>query len=184
MTLSTETKDKLKLESREWLPIFLHLGRLRAFGTICPLNLLPHVNPLLTITPAERIAHEKAFNAFPQKNRVQIRPLWAQYRSGRKILDMCIEPVLISGFSLLIRHGDEGAAAQVKLIRVIGITTDQKGEMVSLRQICRTVIPKVRANTELYVDFNTATQANIITFEFLCSYGAAEQVPPKIALFS
>ncbi len=71
----------------------------------------------------------------------------------------------------------------MKLIRVVGITTDAKGEMASLRQICRMVIPKTKTNTELYFDFGTPTQANIVTFEFLSNYGGTEQVPPKVALY-
>lgn len=88
---------------------------------------------------------------------------------------MCIEPVLLSGFSILVRHGDEGVASQVKLIRVVGITTDVKGEMVSLRQLFKVIVPKVRPNSELHYDFNSPILANIVTFEFLSNYGGQEQ---------
>lgn len=109
--------------------------------------------------------------------------MWAQYRSGRKILDMCIESVSISGFSVLVRHGEEGTNTQVKAIRVFGITTDAKGEMVGFNQIARVIVPKCKANTELYYDFNEPTLVNIVTFEFINNYGAVEQIPPKVALY-
>jgi hypothetical protein len=96
---------------------------------------------------------------------------------------MCIEPMTVAGFSVLIRHGEEGPSTQVKSIRVVGIVTDGKGEMVAMRQICRVIIPKSKANAELYFDFATPTQANIVTFEFLSNYGGTEQVPPKVALY-
>lgn len=73
---------------------------------------------------------------------------------------MCIDPVMISGFSVLIRHGEEGYKTQVKQIRVVGITTDQRGEMVSLRQICKLVIPLLsKPSAELVYDFSSPTVA-------------------------
>ena len=144
---------------------------------------LCNYNPLITATPAERITYEKLLQGTPVRSRSQARPMWAQYRAGKKILDMCIEPMIIGGFSVLIRHGDEGPSTQIKLIRVVGITTDAKGEMTALRQICRVVVPKSKPNVELYFDLAVPTQANIITFEFLSNYGALEQVPPKVSLY-
>jgi hypothetical protein len=61
------------------------------------------------------------------------------------------------------------------MIRVVGITTDAKGEMTALRQICKIVVPKVKANTELFFDFAQPTIANIVTFEFVSNYGGTEQ---------
>ena len=73
------------------------------------------------------------------------------------------------------RHGEEGCSTQVKQIRVVGIITDPKGEMVSLRQICKTLIPMVKASTELFFQFPSPTTSNIVTFEFLSNYGGVEQ---------
>ncbi len=94
---------------------FLHLGRIQIIGCIAPTTSLAHCNPVSTAAPVDRVSYEKILPAIPAKprTRIQARPLWAQYRSGRKMLDMCIEPMLIAGFSVFIRHGDEGATTQV-----------------------------------------------------------------------
>eukprot|EP01114_Cavostelium_apophysatum_P021693 TRINITY_DN7639_c0_g1_i1.p1 TRINITY_DN7639_c0_g1~~TRINITY_DN7639_c0_g1_i1.p1 ORF type:complete len:1285 (+),score=251.78 TRINITY_DN7639_c0_g1_i1:18-3872(+) len=81
----------------------LHLGRIQVIGSVAVPTVLSHSSPLNNATPAEKMSYEKALEAYPQRARSQIRPLWAQYRSGRKILDMCVEPVLISGFSVFVR---------------------------------------------------------------------------------
>jgi hypothetical protein len=96
---------------------------------------------------------------------------------------MCIEPVSICGFSVLVRHGEEGTSTQVRAVRVYGITTDAKGDMVAFNQISRVIVPKCKSNTELYYDFSAPTLVNIVTFEFVSNYGAVEQIPPKVALY-
>lgn len=125
------------------------------------------------------------------------------YRSGKKILDMCIDPVQICGFSVVVRHGEEGISTQVmstifffllsfktlilkvKVIRVIGITTDAGGEMSSVKQLSKIIIPKCKPNTELHYYFPTPTTANIVTFEFVSSYhDSSEPIPPRITLFT
>jgi hypothetical protein len=74
------------------------------------------------MTPSDKATYEKALQLIPPggpRTRTQARPLWAQYRSGKKILDMCIEPMQIAGFSVLVRHGDEGASTQVTIHAIV-----------------------------------------------------------------
>lgn len=74
----------------------------------------------------------------------------------------------------------------MKLVRIVGITTDSKGEMSSLKPLSKTIIPKCKANTELHFYFATPNLANIVTFEFVSYYGGNNDqgFPSKVTLFS
>jgi hypothetical protein len=98
------------------------------------------------------------------------------------MLDMAIEPSLVCGFYVLVRHGDEGPSTQIKLLRVWGITTDTRGDPSSMKQISNVVIPKCKHGSELFYEFPTATFANIISFEFVSNYGGVELCTPQIRI--
>jgi len=163
---------------------FLHLGRIFVYGTIVNSSCTPlYSNPHLSFSPQDMALYDCTRNTLLPKIRTQIRPLWIQNRSGQKILDICINPVPIAGFSVLIRHSEKGSSSQTKLMRVVGVINDSKGEMQSLRQIVRVILPRVRSGAELFYDLTETITVNIVTFEFLNSYGSTELVPPKIALY-
>jgi hypothetical protein len=42
-----------------------------------------------------------------------ITPLWAQFRNGKQMIDICIEASTVTGFVALVRHGEEGVLSQV-----------------------------------------------------------------------
>jgi len=98
------------------------------------------------------------------------------------MLDICIEPTVVIGFYVMIRHGEEGLSTQVKLMRIVGITTDSHGDLSTMRQISNIILPKCKAGTELFYEFPTPETANIVTFEFVSNYGGNELCTPQIRL--
>lgn len=93
-----------------------HLGRLQVLGEVpFPTGSTTHSAPLATLSPMKRTEYEAAMTKklFDYKL-AQVKPLWNQYRSGKMVLDICVEPVYIVGFSLIVRHGDDGVASQVR----------------------------------------------------------------------
>ena len=70
------------------------------------------------------------------------------------------------------------------MIRVIGMVTDAKEEMGSLRQIGKFIVPKTKQKTMLCYEFMMPPKANVISFQFLSNYGGKEVCAPKIYLFS
>lgn len=78
----------------------------------------------------------------------------------------------------------QGVGSQVRLIRVIGMVTESKEEMGSLRQIGKFVVPKTQSKSHLCYEFATPPKANVISFQFLANYGGKELCPPKIYLFN
>ena len=106
----------------------------------------------------------------------------AQHRSGKKLFDIVIEPSLVCGFYLIIKHGDEGLSTQIKALRVLAIMTDFRGDASSMRQILSLVIPKCKPGTELYYEFLQPTYANVITMEFVSNYGGVELCIPQIRI--
>jgi hypothetical protein len=92
-----------------------HIGRLQVLGEVpFPTGSTAHSSPLAALSPMKRTEYDAALNKklFDYKL-AQVKPLWNQYRSGKMVLDICVEPVYIVGFSLLVRHGDDGVASQV-----------------------------------------------------------------------
>lgn len=95
-----------------------------------------------------------------------------------------MSPQEIVGFTLQIRHSELGIQSQVREVRVVGVTTDSKGSMMSSRQLMRFIVPKTKNGAELSYDFPSVSSSNLFTFEFLSNYGSPEQVPPKITLYT
>ncbi|PRP77728.1 SAC9 protein-like protein [Planoprotostelium fungivorum] len=163
----------------------LHLGRLVVHGIVNSTSLLSNVNPLFSTSQNERTEYEQILKYTNNRPRTMVTPLWQSLRSGRKILDIHVDPSpSVVGLSVQVKHGEDGVDTQVKTIRVIGTTTNARGDLLELTQLGRFVIPKTKHNTELHFAFERPTSANIITVEFLSNYGGFEQVPPKITLFS
>lgn len=91
----------------------LHLGKIQVLGK--PLQQHSKLlNPLTYVDPSEKTIYENLYKKKPATQRISVKPLSTHYRSGGRILDMCIEQTIVSGFTVLIRHGEEGPNTQVK----------------------------------------------------------------------
>jgi hypothetical protein len=69
---------------------------------------------------------------------------------------------------------------------VSGITSlEKQNQLISFQQIAKYVIPKTAPNTVLSYDFLKPITDNIITFEFLSSFGGSqfEISVPKVTLY-
>lgn len=80
----------------------------------------------------------------------------------------------IRGFTIFIKHGEEGFPSQIRLIR-ISINTNPEGEKIQFQQISKVIIPLVKSNSYLHFDFPSIKISNIYKFEFLANYGGTKQ---------
>ncbi len=153
-----------------------------------PLSSLQHQPLTIRNVPLmgkDRATYDQILATPSHKTYNQVSPLWALYRNGKQMIDIAVELCTITGFVVLVRHGEEGVSSQVKLIRVLGIVTgDSKGAIVSFSAVGRFVVPKAKAKTYLCFEFPVPQRVNVLTFQFLSNYGAKEIQPPKIYLFN
>lgn len=102
------TKKNLLSETR------LHLGRIQVLGKALQQH-TKLLNPLTYIDQSEKAHYDNLFKKGVITQRIPIKALSTHFRSSGKILDIYIEQTLVSGFTILIKHGEEGPNTQVHL---------------------------------------------------------------------
>ena len=94
----------------------------------------------------------------------------------------------MTGFTLAIKHNEEGISSQAKVVQVRSVKANTKKvqrEISEVIEIQTYVIPKAIPNTQLSFDFPFPIRSNIITFEFLSSYHPKCAISlPKIFLYN
>lgn len=83
-----------------------------------------------------------------------------------------------------MEHGDEGMSAQVRLLRVIAITTNSRGDPEKLFPLGVFVVPLCKSGTVLSYAFPAPREANTIRVEHCANYGHKEVITTgKLSLF-
>jgi hypothetical protein len=190
---------RFSINLNEGMNRFLHLGKLKINYSY---NLLtvpqqmqspqfsgtsPH--PILSVLPFSDSKLYESLLLSSSKTQLQaVRPLWSQWRNNYKLLDLSFDGTAAqpSGFSLVIHHGEEGHCSQIKAIRVIGITTNNQGQVSSMKQILQVLVPLSKAGTALFYPLVDAQkmQVNMLTFEFRSNYGGKETSPPSLTIWA
>ncbi|KAL0477457.1 SAC9 [Acrasis kona] len=147
---------------------FIHLGRFYIYGQI---NAAPASSPL---NQKQLIQYERVINKKKKSSRVTIKTESKFYRQT-STLDLIIGQGVrvVSGFKILVSHGEQGSLSQVKDLRVGFLTENDRKELISQQVIGTYIIPKVANNTSLEFEFEkNYDNVKIIRFEFLSNYGA------------
>jgi hypothetical protein len=94
----------------------LHLGRIRILGSAIHRDFPGSPLQSLQFPDAEqyRMYQEALKHAKPVPRR-PITNTWSKHRNEKKVLDIGpIQPCVIKGFNIVIRHTNEGIASQVR----------------------------------------------------------------------
>jgi len=70
------------------------------------------------------------------------------------------------------------------VIRVSGVVTGPEKSVLSMQLLGKYIIPKTQPNAKLSYDFDVPSNHNILTFEFLTSYGAKDVGICSISLYN
>lgn len=105
---------------------------------------------------------------------------------GRGWTDISIGPGkgLIQGFTICVEHGEEGTSAQVRLLRVSGISVNSRGDPEKVFPLGVFVVPMCKSGTVLSYAFNSVREANIIRIEHYANYGHKDAITVgRLSLF-